>query len=74
MDAKKHTYTRGSIGGGHECGWCGAVNSCFFYGGYYFELADGQHEHHETIECEDCGYQEEIVWLLQPTANTVKTE
>lgn len=62
MNAEKHYYTMNGIPGGHECPYCGAVNSCWFYGGYWEDAGMGWQEHHNTLECEECNNQHEIVW------------
>lgn len=62
----QHKYTMNSLFGGHVCPSCDGVNTCFFYSGYYIELPDGMHEHHNMVECEECGYQHEVVWSAMP--------
>jgi len=55
-------YHTDGIPGGHECPFCGEINSCFFVSGYYETKLDGSVVHEETIECEFCGNREIVTW------------
>ena len=62
MGKEKHHYNVTSIPGGHECPYCSQVNTCWFVGGYWEDAGAGWQEHHNTLECDQCGNKHEVVW------------